>query len=64
MQVDSNALNDHRFRQHYMKTQVSNRQLAERKVEKKKLLAKHAEEIKTDTKKNLVFKFVKQAYVS
>ena len=40
------------------------RELLERKSEKKQVLAKHAEEVKDDTKKNLVFRFVKASYIS
>ena len=47
-----------------MKAKVPTRELVERKVQKKQVLAQHAEEVKEDTKKNLVFKFVKASYIS
>ena len=47
-----------------MKAKVPVHQLIERKVEKRQVLAQHAEEVKENSKKNLVFRFVKQAYIS
>ena len=38
--------------------------LVQRKAEKRQLLARHKEELKSDVKKNMVFSFVKQSYIS
>ena len=64
LSVNDKALNNAEFRQSYLKAKIPTRQLIKRRVEKRQLLKEHAETVKTDTKKNLVFKFVKQSYIS
>ena len=64
LQVDSKDLNEEKFRQAYLKKQVAARSLAERKAERQQHLAQYAEDVKNDPKKNIIFKFVKQNYIS
>ena len=64
LKMNAPELNDPKFRQAYMKNQVSNQQLIERRKKKQEIVKKHAEEVKDDTKKNLVFKFVRQNFIA
>ena len=57
-------LNDQNMRDAYIKQQVSNKQLVERKAEQKRVIQKHVQNIKKDVRQELVFKFVKQQYLS
>ena len=57
-------LNDLNMRDAYIKQQVSNKQLVERKAEQKRVIQKHVQNIKKDVRQELVFKFVKQQYLS
>ena len=57
-------MNNHEFRLAYIRQQVPARTLAERQAERRQIIAQHKEDIKHNPKKNLVFQFVKSAYLS
>lgn len=57
-------MNNPEFRLAYIRQQVPARALAERQAERRQIIAQHKEDIKHNPKKNLVFQFVKSAYLS
>ena len=62
--VDSEELNNRDFRNAYLRRQITPNRLLNHKKNKDQILAEHADEIKMDPKKTLIFKFVKQKYIS
>ena len=62
--VDSEELNNKEFRNAYLRRQITPYRLLNHKKSKDEILAEHAEEIKKDPRKTLIFKFVKQKYIS
>ena len=64
MKKTAPELNDPNFRNAYIKNQVSNQELIDRKKKKQEIVKKHAEQVKDNAKKNLVFKFVRQNFIA
>lgn len=64
LSTESKELNNATFRGAYMREKVTARDLAERKAERQQIVAQHKENIKSNTKKNLVFSFVKSSFLT
>ena len=47
------------MRNQYIKQYVSNKQLMDRKIDQKRIIQQHKQNIKKDVRQELVFKFVK-----
>ena len=63
-EVTAREINNPAFRQAYLREQITTRQLLELKARKQQILKRHANSIRDDPKKTLIFKFVKSQYIS
>ena len=63
-EVDAREINNPAFRKAYLREQITTRQLLELKARKQQILKRHANSIRDDPKKSLIFKFVKSQYIS